>query len=127
MRYAVGYREDSCYAEVELGDEITVGAWGSSLLSAFSNAAKVARSVAADPVLSSILPPPIGPALQAANALATAAEQGKLRELLPRLRGEGARRLAQRLHEMRRRDLRDGRARDRYADRNVTVRRHEAP
>ena len=121
MNYTIGYREAYPYAEVELDDGIVVGAWGSSLLSAFSNAAKVARTIVDDPVLSAILPQPIGPAVKAASALADAAAQGRVDELLPRLRGEGARRLARQLRRMaERRDFRD--ADDRYRGRSVTVR-----
>lgn len=118
--YCIGYREEHPYAEIQLGDEITVGAWGSSLLSAFSNAAKLARNIASDPVLSSMLPPPVGPALKAAVALADSAEKGQLAELLPRLRGPGARRLARRLAELRAADRkpRDFRNRGRYVVRD---------
>lgn len=102
MRWNVGYREGEPYAEWTLGDGVTVGAWGDSLLSAFANAAKVAKGVADNPLLQSVLPPPVGPALRAASALANAAERGQLAELLPKLRGPGARRLALQLQRMRR-------------------------
>lgn len=110
FQYTIGYREREPYAEVELGDGVVVGAWGSTLLSAFSNAAKLARNVADDPVLSSMLPPPIGPALKAATKLADAAQRDELLEFMPYVRGPGAKRLARKLADLRRkeRDLRDG-------------------
>lgn len=82
---------------IDGANAITVSGWSDNIRGAIRKASAVAARVAADPMLSAMLPPGAALAIQAAQKLSRAADSGgkpALRAALSELRGPGAARLA---------------------------------